>query len=96
MGLGGKSFKPSKDIIEQFLTCLRIFPSSEEFNKALIIVISMIYEQYFQMAYVWTVERYSFYCGQNISSKDMAVKCLALFICYMQPLPQKTEPAPIL
>ena len=47
MGLGGKSFKPSKDIIEQFLTCLRIFPSSEEFNKARIIVISMIYEQYF-------------------------------------------------
>ena len=49
-----QSFKPSKDITMKVLTCLRIFPSSEEFNRVPIIVISIIFEQYFWMTYAWT------------------------------------------
>ena len=49
-----QSFKPSKDITKKVLTCLRIFPSSEEFNRVPIIVISIIFEQYFWMTYAWT------------------------------------------
>ena len=37
-----QSFKPSKNITEEVLTCLKIFPSSEEFNRVPITVISII------------------------------------------------------
>ena len=76
---------------EKVLICFRIFPCLEEFNRVPVIIISMIYVQYFWMAYVWTVIK-----GKLFILMQIKYKYLALFTCYMQPLPWKTEPAPIL
>ena len=56
-----QSFKPSKDITKKVLTYLRVFPSSEEFSRVPIIVISAIFEQYFWMTYAWTVIKGKFF-----------------------------------